>query len=267
MSFLKFEILCVLLVLGFYLLAVILVYTKVRQPARYNFEILSTDEMAEITLPAFRTYVNAIHSLGFDLVAHLRSVNVLSGVTTTLTLLYNRDTLDQAMVNEIRAVRDNVTVKLTCYAEFISEFEDDHSVCTNNSSTVGIFARIPSNPIYQLPEVNDPESLYSIHSALAASLNARKKRLPSEGEEITSLVDSIARSLDRQVGLGYFWLDESSRSYRLTIKGAAIMTAKSLWPLSMIRKRRAMADSRRIRRKFQTGTAQPSSDLKPQRSS
>jgi len=266
MSFLKFEILCVLLVLGFYLLAVMLVYIKVRQPARYNFEILTTDEMAQITLPAFRTYVNAIHLLGFDLVAHLRSVNELSGVTTTLTLLHNRDTLDQAMVNEIKAVRDDATVKLTCYAEFISEFEDDHSVCTNNSSTVGIFARIPSNPTYQLPELYDPESLYAIHSRLAASLNARRKCLPSEGEEIASLADSIARSLDQQVGVGYFLLDESSRCYRLTIKGAAIMTAKSLWPMSMIRKKRAAARSRTIRQEFQTRT-ESQSNFKPQRSS
>jgi len=267
MTFLKFEILVVLFVLATYLLGIILVYVNVRLPARYNFQVLSTEEMAQITPPAFRNFVNTIHSLGFDLVAHLRSVNGSTGNTTTLTLLYNRAALDLALVCEIKIAQMSATVKSLCYAEFVTVFEDGREVCTNNSTAGSSFVPNPQKPIYKLPEVNDLESLYAIHTGLASNVNAARKSLPPQDQEIISLEEDIVRPMERQASMGYLRLDESSQMYRPTVKGAVIMTAQSLWPLSMIRKQRAAAQSRRIRKDFQPANVQTSSSFKPQRSS
>lgn len=250
MNFLKIELIVVLIIVGVYLAGIILVYLKVRQPARSAFETLSTHEMTQVTNPVFQNYVNAIQLLGFDLVAHLRSENGQNNTRTILTLLYNHERHDQAIASEI-CVTNNGAIKPTLIIEFISEFTDGREICTNNSETLGVFAPVPEKPIYQLPEIKNAASLYFIHSGLAASLNAYKSPLPLEGNEIASLADGIERSLKRQTGAGYLYHDESSQTYRPTIKGAAIMTLKSLWPMSFIRKRKAQSHSLDIRNKYQ----------------
>jgi len=251
MGFLKVELVCLLVFVGFYLLGTLLVYFKVSQPARYAFDMLPTPTMDVITKQEFKDYVNAIEMLGFDLVANLYSENPATNTRHIISLLYNRSVGDQAIASEISASNNGTAVKSTLYIEFVSEFTDGREICTNNSKTLGVFAPVPEKPIYQFPEIKNAASLYSIHSALARDLNAYKSPLPLEGNEVSTLVDGIERSLVRQTKTGYMYLDDSSQTYRPTLKGAAIMTFKSLWPASTIRKHRARSRSLNIRKKYQ----------------
>jgi len=57
-----------------------------------------------------------------------------------------------------------------------------------------------------------------------------------KGEEIQRLVRVLENYGPRHAKIGYMYLADNSDFYRLTWKGALLMTWRGLWPASLLRK-------------------------------
>ena len=183
------------------------------------------------------------------------------------------------MVNRVRffenAANDECAIAAATYTsagelgmlvtrvEFSTDFRDGGSLQTNNSATLGVFARRAGHVTEHFPTVTDAAQLCRIHRALV-----RRRRVASaatvarcvyRGNPAHALAKAMTREMDAQIGTGYYWLDTSIRAYRPTWKGAALMCWKMLPPMKTIRLRRAARRAERLLQELgvDIGTATP----------
>jgi hypothetical protein len=58
----------------------------------------------------------------------------------------------------------------------------------------------------------------------------------TKGEEIQRLVRVVESYGPRHLKIGYMYCAKDGETYRLTWKGALVMTWRALWPISMVRR-------------------------------
>jgi hypothetical protein len=171
---------------------------------------------------------------GFKSVAYLYCDNHVPRVGAFLGMFYQEAERvgAGAMVFYATGIQSKLAAK---FVGISSKFTDDSIIATQNDSTVRIFAAVPARQIFKFPSVEDAGRLYQIHLGLLRMFNP--------GLPLKNLLDdhpaavmrrAILRELNEQVGTGYYYPDEADDSYRLTWKGAFLITWKMLWPFSAL---------------------------------
>ena len=180
----------------------------------------------------FDRWSNQIQGLGFTLVGYYDMGMLASGTRSFLAYFVNRTSGEFANVSVVQTKE-----KTQGYFEFSSSFTNGLTLDTNVNKTISISSTPPDILIFRFPEFTSPVELYRIHRALVQKHAAfLRPQMPPEGQEHTRIAQQIGRFGPCQAKAGYMWLVPDTTHYLLTWKGACLMTWKSLWPTSLIRR-------------------------------
>src|SRR5262249_45021751 len=128
---------------------------------------------------------------------------------------------------------------------FTTEFADDTRLLTSNNQTLSPLPRIRIREgSMSFPDIDDPSRLYAIHQATLALFARDAARLDNVIDDPAEFLRSAhQKDVTRFAECGYYYLDRERIVYRLTWRGAILMTWKALWPFKRIREllRRARA--------------------------
>lgn len=174
----------------------------------------------------------SIQALGFAPVGVYSLGALASNTQSYLAYFVNRTAGDFA---DVSVVLSKAGTK--GYFEFTSSFSDGSSLETNVNKIASIGSVPADIRIFRFPEITSPRDLYQIHRALIQKYAGfLRPQLPAEGEEATRIVRQVGRFAPCQVQAGYMRLAADSTHYRMTWKGAFLMTWKSIWPTTLIRR-------------------------------
>jgi len=123
-----------------------------------------------------------------------------------------------------------------CYVEFSTEFTSGMRLETNNNGILPLTPDPKDTLVFRFPEVKEARALYGLHRQLIEKHAAGAWARPDvKGQEILRLVRTAENYGPRHAEMGYMKLVQGSGNYRLTWKGAMLMSWKGLWPASMVR--------------------------------
>ena len=221
-----------------------LVRAKVSRPVNPTFDEIPDEHARELFPPSFFDSIRELEALGFALVCHLSSGGV-EQTHTVLSLMVNRESRTQASIGSIVSLRPGAPSSQVNYVEFTSRFSDGHEIDTANVSSVSVFYPDPERTAHKIPHLKDLADLYHVHEYVVRQHGSRTV-LPDEGLEVRSFIQNVKHSQDKQVELGFFFLDEKTQRYRHTWRSACRATWRSLWPLKSILLRQQEREGRRL---------------------
>jgi hypothetical protein len=173
-----------------------------------------------------------IQALGFSSVGAYNMGTLASNTQSFLAYFVNRSAGDFANVSIV--LSGGVTKS---YFEFSSSFTNGLTLDTNINKIVSIGSTPPDILIFRFPSIASPSLLYQVHRALLQKhASFLRPQLPPEGQEATRIVQQLGRYGPCQAAAGYMHLAPGDTHYRLTWKGALLMTWKSIWPAPLIRR-------------------------------
>jgi hypothetical protein len=188
-----------------------------------------------------------LESLGFTNRGHFRISGSVPNGGAHVTLFENRQSRQYAKLFSTLITAGGVpTVKTTALA-FFTDFDDGLTLVTANNRTRPLTPRIRAHDgSLAVPWISDPRKLNEIHNACISHFGNDASRVDVPIKDPTDFLrKSHLKETAKFAESGYYQLDEDARVYRLTWRGAILMTWKLLWPIKPIR---AALSSRRSAR-------------------
>jgi hypothetical protein len=220
---------------------------KMWHAAHPKYVPTQVEHLTPLAQEGIRRLVHELAPDGFTVAAnlHLAAGSGVSNTAGVIVLLVNRQ--EQAQISGISAV-SGANAHWAVVATTL--FADGSRIVTANSSHVSGHPRNPSVDVINVPWIRNTRRLYAIHRArVAASSRASQPRvLPDPGREAAFLEDQWRDEMQRLQRGGYYWLDDSPERYRMTLKGAYIMTWRLLPPFRQLRMALAQRKARRVLR-------------------
>jgi hypothetical protein len=136
----------------------------------------------------------------------------------------------------------NVTVatspqKMAAYVEFSTRFADGLTLETNTNRVPPLTPDNPETQVFRFPKIKEPQALYRLHLQLIQKHAAGQRGQDEpKGQELQRMVNVIENYGPRHAKIGYMALTGDGHTYRLTWKGAFLMTWRGLWPMALLRK-------------------------------
>jgi hypothetical protein len=181
----------------------------------------------------FRRGTSALVPLGFTPRGVFRKAKPSPLAIGFVGLFEKPSTLDLArllvVINPLRTIEILV---------FQTTFADGIELITANNQTLPLLPGREGLLTASFPDVHDPGRLLALHRKRVDRRGAIAIRtLPAPDGGLTAFLhDFASKEWSRYVEMGYYRLDEASDVYRLTWKGACLMTWKQLWPVGAIRR-------------------------------
>jgi hypothetical protein len=180
--------------------------------------------------------VPELEALGFRSLGHFRSERSVPNVASFVSLFDHPRERRTAQLFTVFGASGPIR-KVSTVLAFKTEFTDGTWLITGNDQIPSVFP--PSQRregSMSFPWVTHPARLYEIHRASVA--HYASDGIPAETDiqdPIEFLRSTSQRELARFAEVGYYRLDEARQVYRLTWKGAYLMTWKLMWPINRIR--------------------------------
>jgi hypothetical protein len=195
--------------------------------------------------------IEQLDRLGFELVTHLVVVKPLSDVNCITALLENRHFRDVAAVTIVFTSTQSVGGRVTVqdrYVSFGSKLPDETTVTTSNSDQLYAFRASHQRRFLQFEKVADLGCLFRLHQRSVRHFGGNVKRPYSSKREelIEEFADGIVEELFDQLETGFLFLQSDGQYYRLTWKGAILMTWGVSWPFVQIRLARRRKRARQL---------------------
>ena len=187
--------------------------------------------------------VHEVAPLGFRPVLNVREEDLTPGVYEYTLLFVNQGTGDTAMalftISSFAHFQQRLpTITLS------TKFADGTSVVTTTFGD-SLFPRDPRVRGLSLPKLRNTPLLVEIHRRRRARVAPGVAAvLPPPGEELRALIEEHAQALARIASAGYLAFDARRQRYRLTWKGAYLMTWKLLPPVRQLIRARRRAGAR-----------------------
>lgn len=180
----------------------------------------------------FARWIPELRELGFEAIGSFDCGELANRTHSYVAYFCNRRSNDFANVSAI------VTPKqTTSYLEFSSRFKNGRCIETSTNRVLPLTPPNPDVHVFRFPETQDARSLLHTHHQFvdkyAPGLWAQGE---PRGEEIQRLVRVVENYGPRHARIGYMTLSEDGQSYRLTWKGAYLMTWRGLWPVPLFRR-------------------------------
>jgi hypothetical protein len=204
---------------------------------------------------AFRSWsqsvIPSMEALGFLVRGHFRPSPDIPTSKAFVTLFANRKSGQTAQFFSVTAQR-GIFRRSETVLTFKTEFADQTKLYTSNSRTLANQPRIRIREgSMSFPDIDDPRRLYAIHQATLSSMGGDVTRInvviddPAEYLH-TEFLEDVAKFAES----GYYYLDAKRDAYRLTWKGAILVTWKNLWPFNWIRELRRRTQGARLLREL-----------------
>jgi len=198
--------------------------------ARANIALISP-EMLDPNVRAFIDNAKVeFEALGFQFVGYMALTDYMPQMTGYFGLFTHKMHKTSGMA----AVLRHAAGKTVRYCEFANKYTNGREIDVNNSPMMGAYIN-PDKSTYRYPKINSIKQLYEInnwvirHDGKAANLEGLVK-----GRELEMICAAFNDEIRLQTKYGYFFLDESNDKFRLTWKGAFIMTEKQTIPAKYI---------------------------------
>jgi hypothetical protein len=238
------------LVAAYYLVAPMVVRFQQRYPAHPEFTALEFEKLDPSLAKFLMSQTKALFALGFDEPTLIQIPDPAPGVTAYLIMVLNRQTGDKAMVTAL--VGHGPPEMRLLYLEFSTRFETGELFDTLNSPELGAFPPGPLTVRTQVPQVDDPEALYELHTYVMSKHDIRSKKVVYEPNEALDYLTQYAfvKTYDEQVARGWLYYDESRDVYGLTLKGAYLISWGLMQPFKVLRHAALRSKSRSILQEF-----------------
>jgi hypothetical protein len=212
--------------------AAALVRYTMRFSAHCNPNEVSLEELPENVAALFQSRIPELASIGF---ASLGCYDC--GSLTSETHSYTAYFCNRA-ANAFASVCVMVTPKSRkSYLEFSTCFTNGLILETNTNRALPLTPADATHRVFRFPKVQAAQALYRIHCQLM------EKHAPGlwgqaepQGQELQRYVRMTENYGPRHARIGYMQLGEDGQSYRVTWKGAFLMTWRGLWPTSILRR-------------------------------
>jgi hypothetical protein len=203
-----------------------------RFSARCNPVEVSLDGLPEEVAALIRPHLAKLASLGFERLGCYDCGSLTSETRSYMAYFCNRATSEFASVSAL------VTPgKTASYLEFSTMFTNGLVLETNTNSTLPLTPANDLQHIFRFPKIHSPQALYVIHRHLVEKYAPGLwPQAEPKGEELHRFTRVIENYGPRHARIGYMQLAEDGQSYKLTWKGAFLMTWCGLWPTSIFRK-------------------------------
>lgn len=207
-----------------------------KQPAEPCILHLDPEQVRPELAGYVQHVAGGLASQGFSPAVYLWWPNPAGETDTQLLVFTNPSSRESAAAIDMCSTRAGAEHVAWTYLEFCTEFVNGESVCTNNVGIANITRPDPLKRVFHFPAVRNPLVLYGAHRRLVERHAPQAARfIPTPGTEHLHVAYSSAKAFARQVEFGYMYLDDSSGSYRPTLKGALLMSWKLLWPVKQVR--------------------------------
>ncbi len=211
------------------------VHDKLAIPAKPVFETVEDSEVPEELRELYRRLRADLAEAGFEAIGWLRTEDLSPDQVTLMGLVRHDDERVIGLAGGVARATDTGLVLDDSYLELSTELLDGRELTTNNSDASGTLHPRPDRLIASFVEIDDPLELYRRHlERLRALGTVARSPLPAPGELIAHLESDSVKVFEGQVEAGYFLRDDESRTFRVTWKGAIMMSWKHVWPLSLV---------------------------------
>jgi len=220
------------LVGALHLTAPAVVRSGFRFAARCKPIVVSVDQLPKEVASYIVPRIPQMENLGFELLG-CYDFGVLAGDSRRYVAYFlKRSTNDFANVTVASSPQ-----KIATYFEFSTRFANGLTLETNTNHVLPLTPDNPDIQVFRFPEISEPQALYRLHLRLiqkhASGQWAQGER---KDQELGRLVNVVENYGPRHAKLGYMFLAKNGCTYRLTWKGALLMTWRGLWPTSLVRK-------------------------------
>jgi hypothetical protein len=201
------------------------------------------------------TLTPALHGLGFAFLGHFRPSDADRHSDAFVSLFENRTSSQTALFFTVTAKRAIFRLSETVLV-YTTEFADDTRLLTSNNQTLSPLPRIRIRKgSMSFPYIDDPNRLYAIHQAALALFARDAVRVENVIEDPAEfLARAHQKDVARFAECGFYYLDPARNVYRLTWRGAILMSWKALWPFKRIRELLRRAQAARLLRDLDLST-------------
>lgn len=198
--------------------------------ARVNVKLVSSESLD----PEVRTFIDTarteFEALGFEFVGYMMLPDYVPGTSSYFGLFTN----DQRKTSAMTAVIRHASGRTVRYYELTNKYANGRVININNSPMMGGYKN-PDKSSYRYPKIQSIKHLYEINSWVIG--HDRKATNPVglvKGRELDMLTEALNNEIRLQSKYGYYFLDENKARYKLTWKGAFILTEKNAFPIKTI---------------------------------
>ena len=209
-------------------------FDATRHPAPTEVAGFLRDNVAGLEGDRFRQVADLVRvrAGSFNMVTRVAMLQHPDGETATIAMVYSAKTGTALPM-----------------VEFTAELPDGRIFDVSNSVTVPIFAPRPGHEVYRFPQVRDPLRLHKVFQILLrrrfGSSTLRQRDVATDPARF--LAEVMDEEYRGQMEAGYYRLDEKTRRWRPTLRGAFLMVWKMLPPFKQLAK---AAIRRRARREL-----------------
>ena len=200
--------------------------------AHCNPTPISLDELPNEVAALFRSRIPQIQALGFDLIGCFDCGRLASETRSYTAYFCDRRTNDFANASALVWPK-----KTASYIEFSTRFTNGTALETNTNGVLPLTPSNPSTRVFRFPDIQDAQLLFETHRRLiekyAGDLGVQVEPC---GQEIQRLVRVVENYGPRHSAIGYMVPSGDGASYKLTWKGAFLITWRGLWPVCSLRK-------------------------------
>ena len=173
-----------------------------------------------------------MQNLGFELLGCYHCGMLTSNTQRYVAYFLKRSTNDFANITVATSPQ-----KIAAYFEFSTCFSNELTVETNTNRALPLTPDNPGTRVFRFPKIKELDALYKLHLQLIEKYAAGQwAQGEPKGQELKRLVNVIENYGPRHSKAGYMVLGKDGETYRLTWKGAFLMTWRGLWPTSLVRK-------------------------------
>lgn len=226
-----------------YVVGPVLVYLNQRIPTRYKFELLDPQAFLSGRSEAFQSLHREILQSGFRYVGSAEMLQSHSALY--LSIYYSAERRLACTLVNAKAADNPVTTQF----EFTQMYEDGTLLSVNNNSLIGVYPRWEIKEAVRFAGVSDFVELLALaEKAIAIKKGPRVAASMDEGEEFAIIEKHLNEETQHLIDLGWVSARPVGDAYRLTPRGAILMTWKLCWPVKAIL---GAIDSYRSRRLLQ----------------
>lgn len=214
-----------------YLLSPLAVRWTYRFSAHCALREVSLDALPSEVADEFRKSIPELQELGFELIGCFDCGQLAEQTHSYLAYFCNR------LSNDVASISAMTTPSGTeGFLEFSTSFKNGLTIETNTNSVLPLTPANPDIKVFRFPKIADARTLLHTHHRLIDKyVPGLWAQAEPHGEEIQRYLRVIENYGPRHARIGYMHSVEGGAAYKLTWKGAFLITWRGLWPMSMLR--------------------------------
>jgi len=198
--------------------------------ARADIGLIAPETLA----PNVRMFIDGartdLEALGFQFAGYMTLADYTPKVTSYFGLFRN----DASPTAAMAAVIQSAAGQSIQYCEFSTKYSNGKTIDVNNSPISGGYKN-PDKLIYRYPKIRSIRQLYNINSWVTSRDDKGANPVGLiKGREREMVAEALDSETRLQAKYGYYILDASGQRYRLTWKGAFVMTERQVFPFKQI---------------------------------